>query len=756
MTRAILLSLLLVFSLSGASPNAKSIADLPDPLVGTDSSYALSHGNTYPAVFLPYGMSNWTPETGEGGWTYQYSKSSTIGFLSTHRPSAWTTDWGSFSLMPETGALKVLPKERGCTFSHQQEEARAYKYSVLLQSCGGIRAEMAPTRHGGVLRFTFPQTNEAHIVLDTNDGGIVHVHPETHTITGTNWHTVDGTARNFAVYFVAVFDRPFAAHGTWDVSGVTDEAETRAGKHVGAYVGFKTKANEPITVRVGTSLISEEQAMRNLQTESPDADFEKVVSTARAEWTRELSRIKVQGGTEDEQRTFYTALYHTYQFPRSLSETGKNGATVHYSPYDGKVHPGPILSDLGFWDTFRAAFPLMTVIDPEKDAEIVQGLVNIYDEAGRLPKWPDPVETNVMIATHADSVVADAYVKGIRGYDAAKAYAAIRKDGAESGSNIFDGRLGLSEYLRLGYVPADMVRESAARTLEDAYDDACIAEMARAMGKDDDYRLFLKHSKNYRNIFDPSVGFMRGRNLDGKWLQPFDPIAWGGAYTEGDAWQWLWSVQQDVPGLVKLLGGRDAFIKKLDELFTTTPDFKVGGYRQVIHEMTEAKLGNTGQYAHINEPVHHVIYLYDYVGQPWKTQKWAHEIMNRFYKPGPDGWLGDEDNGQMSAWYIFTALGFYPVNPGQPIYAIGSPLFKRATIALHGGKTFSVEAHTSGPSDIYIQSATLNGHDMNRPWLSHAEIMRGGVLQLRLGSQPNKNWGTGGLPQPDGQAARTQ
>ncbi len=742
MKRALLSMLFLVV---GSLLRAESLADMPDPLVGTDSSFKLSHGNTYPAVFLPYGMSNWTPQTGEGGWTYQYSKNSIIGFLSTHRPSAWTVDWGSFSLMPEVGTLKVLPKERGAAFKHEDETARAYRYSVSFAE-SGIRTQMTPTRHGGVLQFAFPKTSDAHVVLDTVDGGSVRIYPETNTITGTNWHTADGTARNFAVYFVAVFDHKFASHGTWDISGAKDRADVRAGKHVGAYVGFSTEGNDAVTVRIGTSLISAEQAERNLQTEIGDASFEQMAEKARTEWERELKKVTVQGGTHEQQRTFYTALYHTFQFPRLLNETDKTGATVHYSPYDGKVHGGPMLSDVGFWDTFRAAFPLMTVLNPQRDSEMIQALVNIYDESGRMPKWADPVETNVMIATNADSVVADAYVKGIRGYDAEKAYAAIRKDGTDAGTGIFDGRLGLSEYLKLGYVPADTVGESAARTLEDAYDDACIAAMARALGKDEDYRAFTEHSKNYQNIFDKSVGFMRGKNLDGSWVEPFDPIAWGGVYTEGDAWQWLWSVQQDVPGLVKLLGGREAFIEKLDALFTTTSDFKVGGYHSVIHEMTEAKMGGTGQYAHINEPVHHVIYLYDYVGQPWKTQKWAHEVMNRFYKPGPAGWLGDEDNGQTSAWYVFTALGFYPVNPGQPIYAIGSPLFQRATIALEQNRTFTVEADGKGDSDIYIQSATLNGQALDRPWLSHSEIMAGGTLHLQLGSQPNQKWGAGGLP----------
>jgi predicted alpha-1,2-mannosidase len=742
-------NLVLFFLLTGLPLAAADLADLPDPLVGTDSKYELSHGNTYPAVFVPFATANWTAQTGDGGWQYQYFKDSIRGFRLTHLPSAWTIDWGSFSLMPVTGELKVLPDQRASKFRHADEVARAYRYSVLLPDYQ-TRVEMAPSRHGGILRFTFPRTDQAYVVIDANPGGgSVEIHPETNTITGTNSRTAKGTASNFAVYFVAVFDRPIKSYGTWDVKGAKDTERKRSGPHVGAYAGFSTRAGEKVTVRIGTSLIGLEQAERNLAAEIPEADLDKVAERARAEWERELGKIEIQGGTEAQRKTFYTAFYHSRQFPRMLDEIDANGAQVHYSPYDGKVHPGPMMSDVGFWDVFRAQFPLLTIVNPKKDAEIIRALVNIYDEAGWLPTWPDPVETNVMIGTHADSVIADAYSKGIRDFDAEKAYAAIRKDGTEKGTGIFAARRGIEDYLRLGYVPADRVKESAASTLEYAYDDFCIAQLARALGKQDDYRMFMEHSKNYRNLWDPSTGFMRGKNSDGTWVSPFDPLDWGGVFTEGNAWQWLWSVQQDVAGLIELMGGKEAFIRKLDTLFTMTTDFKVGGYKELIHEMTEAKMGNMGQYAHINEPVHHVIYLYDYVGQPWKAQKWVHEVMDRNYKPGPAGWLGDEDNGQMSAWYILTAMGFYPPNPGQPIYALGSPLFARATIHLENGKTFTVEAAKGGAGDIYVQSATLNGKPLDRVWIKHDEIAGGGVLRFKLGPKPNEKWATGGIPAAD-------
>lgn len=728
---------------------AQHLADLPDPLVGTDSKYELSHGNTYPAIFLPYAMAAWTPQTGDGGWQYQYSKDSIRGFRMTHRPSAWTIDWGSFAIMPVTGELRVLPGQRASRFRHANETAKAYRYDVLLDDYQ-TRVSMAPTAHGGILRFTFPKTEQAWVVLDAERGGSsVQIHPESNSITGTNKRTAKGTAPGFAVYFVAEFDRPFASFGTWDDKGAKDDAKQRSGDHTGAYVGFRAQQGEAVTVRIGTSLISVEQAERNLNQELPKSDLDSVAETARRTWDRELAGIRIEGGTEDQRRTFYTALYHSLQFPRMLNETDASGAMVHYGLYDGKVHPGPMFTDIGFWDVFRAQFPLLTIWKPAKDAEIIRAMVNTYEEGGWIPTWPNPVETNVMIGTHGDSVIADAYLKGIRDFDAKKAYAAIRKDATQPGTGVFAARLGIEDYLQLGYVPADgKVKESVARTLEYAYDDFCVAQMARALGKEDDYDRFMKQSKSYRNVYDASTAFMRGRNRDGSWLTPFDPLDWGGVYTEGNAWQWLWSVQQDPAGLIELMGGREAFLKKLDTFFTMTSDYKVGGYKSVIHEMTEAKLGNMGQYAHINEPVHHVIYLYDYAGQPWKAQKWVHEVMNRLYKPGPAGWLGDEDNGQMSAWYILSALGFYPVTPGQPVYALGSPLFDRATVRLENGKTFTVEGVRKSPADIYVQSATLNGRPLNRAWIKHSEIVNGGTLRFQLGPEPNANWGAGGMPTP--------
>jgi predicted alpha-1,2-mannosidase len=746
-----------------AADTSKSRADLPDPLVGTWSMYELSHGNTYPGVFTPFGMLGWTAQMTEGnGWPYQYFRETLIGFMATHQPSAWMSNYGAFSLMPLTGALQVQPSERASHFSHDNEQASAYRYSVLLDAYQ-VKVEMTPSPRGGAFRFTFPKTQDAYVLLDaSHGGGVVEIHPGNRTITGRNTSGA-GKSPDFAQYFVALFDHAIARHGVWEIpenrqgrplpnqpAVIAADASSREGSHVGAYAGFATQAGEAVTVRIGVSLISPEQARRNLEQDMPEADFDKIAGRAKSAWERQLGKIDIEGGTEAQRRTFYTALYHAVQFPHMLEETDGSGKMVHWSPYDGKVHTGEMFADNGFWDTFRAQFPLLTILEPKKDAAIIRAMLNAYDEGGFIPKWPNPGETNVMIGTHGDSVIADAYRKGIRDYDVAKAYAALRKDATEKGAGVFQARSGIEDYITLGYVPYDHgVHESVACTLEYAYDDFAVAQMARALGKEEDYKVFMARTRNYRNLYDASVGFMRGRKSDGSWIEPFDPLAWGGVYTEGNAWQWLWSVQQDVPGLMELMGGKDAFTRKLDALFTATTAFKVGGYGQVIHEMTEAKMEDMGQYAHINEPVHHVAYLYDYAGQPWKTQRLVHTIEDRLYKSGPAGWLGDEDTGQMSSWYIFSALGFYPVNPSQPVYALGSPLFDRATIHLENGKSFTVEAVKKAAGDIYVQSATLNGKPLERAWITHDEIVNGGVLRFRLGPQPNEKWGISGLPSPD-------
>ncbi len=477
----------------------------------------------------------------------------------------------------------------------------------------------------------------------------------------------------------------------------------------------------------------------NLAAEVKGHTFDQLVERAQDAWNRELSAVEARGPRPSLTK-LYTAMYRALLFPRVMHEVTEAGKVVHYSPYDGKVHDGVMYTDTGFWDTYRAQLPLLTLLRPERVGKIIKGLVSAYEEGGWIPKWPSPGYRSVMIGTHADAVIADAYVKGVRGFDAAKAFEGMVKHATHPASGPFAGRVGISRYRELGYVPVGAAEHSASRTLEFAYGDYCVACLARALGKGDQAAAFAARARNYENVYDARTGFMRGRLPGGAWVEPFHPTRWGGPYVEGAAWHYLWSVQQDVPGLIKLLGGRAAFANKLDAMLTAPTDFQVGGYKRVIHEMREQQLARMGQYAHPNEPVHHVLYLYLYAGQPWKTQRRVREVQARLYGTGPNGLLGDEDNGQLSAWYVFSAMGLYPVCPGQPIYAIGSPELHRATLRLPGGKTFVVRAQDNSAANRYVQSATLNGEPHARPWLTHAAVVAGGELVLRMGPKPNKEW----------------
>ena len=737
---AFLLTLLSVFS--QAQTRQENLADFVNPLQGTDSKYEFSHGNTYPAITMPFGMTAWTPQTGKrgSGWIYTYAANAINGFKATHQPSPWIGDYGDFSVMPMVGDVQVDFKKRASIFTHEREKALPYYYSVDLDKFN-VRAEITPTMRCSQMRFTFPQAEASYILIDAHKGGsFVKIIPEQKKIIGYSTSNRGGVPDNFACYFVVYFDKPFRAWGTF--KGDKRQSGTLECKadQAAAYVQFSTDKDETIHLKIATSFISFEQAERNLALEIGDKNFDQTRDAAQQVWNDHLNKIRIEGASKEQKITFYTAFYRALIFPRTWYEPDDNGQPYHFSPYDGKVHPDVMYADNGFWDTFRAVYPFFTLLFPDKDAEIIRGWINAYKEGGWFPKWTSPGYRDCMIGTHVESLIADAWMKGIRDFDVETAYQGMRKDGTEKSDFGGYGRVGLEYYLSLGYVPCDKVREATARTLEFAYDDFCIARMAGELGKKEDQELFMNRAMNYRNVFDPSVGFMRGRRADGTWRPDFDPTEWGGPFTEGSAWHYTWSVMHDVHGLVQLMGGREKFIARLDEMFTTPPEFKVGSYGRVIHEMTEMVAGNMGQYAHGNEPVHHVLYLYDYVGQPYKTQKWVRRVMDTLYGPGPDGLCGDEDNGQMSAWYLFSALGFYPVCPGEPSYAIGSPLFKKAVLHLPNGKTFAIKASDNSRENIYVQSATLNGDKYDKPYITHQAILNGGELEFQMANSPNKKW----------------
>lgn len=714
------------------------------PLVGTDSKHSLSNGNTYPAIALPWGMNFWMPQTGKmgDGWGYQYSADKIRGFKQTHQPSPWMNDYGQFAIMPVTGKMRFDQDSRASWFSHKAEVAKPYYYSVYLAD-HDVTTEITPTERAARFRFTFPQTDSAFVVVDAFDqGSYVKVIPGENKIVGYTTKNSGGVPENFKNYFVIVFDKPFAYTHTWRDSVLSNNLELQA-NHVGAVIGFKTKKGEQVNARVASSFISPEQAELNLR-EIGNDDFETVKTKGKQTWNKQLSRVAVEGGTPEQIRTFYSNLYRTLLFPRKFYELDANGQVVHYSPYNGKVLPGFMYTDTGFWDTFRALFPFLNLMYPSINAEIQEGLANTYKEGGWLPEWASPGYRNVMVGNNSASVVADAYLKGIRGQDIKALYEGMLKGANNEGPLTAVGRAGASYYNKLGYVPYDVkINENAARTLEYAYDDFAIYQLAKALKRPKkEINLYARRAQNYRNLYDPSTGLMRGKNQDGTFQKPFNPFKWGDAFTEGNSWHYSWSVFHDVQGLIDLMGGKANFTAKLDSVFSLPPVYDESYYGFVIHEIREMQIANMGQYAHGNQPIQHMIYLYNYSGEPWKAQYWVRETMNRMYTSAPDGYCGDEDNGQTSAWYVFSALGFYPVTPAVDQYVLGAPLFRKATLKLENGKEIVINAPQNSDENRYIQSMRLNGKTYDKNWLSFTELMKGASMDFEMTSTPNKQRGT--------------
>jgi predicted alpha-1,2-mannosidase len=538
---------------------------------------------------------------------------------------------------------------------------------------------------------------------------------------------------------VICFDKPFRDASVWHNKSRDLQVLEKHDKHVGALIRFSTDKGEQINARIASSFISPEQAILNLG-EIGTKDFETVKLEARDAWNKQLGRIRIEGGTADQQRTFYSCLYRTMLFPRKFYEMDAAGKVMHYSPYNGKVLPGYMFTDNGFWDTFRAAFPLFNLMEQDLNAQIQEGLVNAYLESGWLPEWASPGHRDCMIGSNSASIIADAWLKGIRGYNIDTLYQAILKNSENEGPLSSVGRKGVKYYNEKGYIPYDVkVNESAARTLEYAYDDFTIVQLAKALGRPAaEIGKYASRCQNYRNIFDPSTKLMRGRNLDGSFQAPFSPFKWGDAFTEGNSWHYTWSVIHDVQGLIGLMGGNKQFISMLDSVFVVPPLFDDSYYGFPIHEIREMQIMNMGNYAHGNQPVQHMVYLYNYAGESYKTQYWVREIMNRLYMPSPDGYCGDEDNGQTSAWYVFSALGFYPVCPATSQYVIGAPLFNKVTLKLENGNTLIIRAPGNSETNRYVRSIALNGKDWTATWLDHAEMIKGGVIEFLMVDSPQK------------------
>jgi predicted alpha-1,2-mannosidase len=724
--------------------NDTSPVELVNPLVGSASSHALSNGNTYPAIALPWGMNFWTPQTGKmgDGWAYTYDAHKIRGFKQTHQPSPWINDYGAFSIMPVVGELKISEDERASWFSHKIEISKPHYYSAYLGDYD-TQVEISPTERGAHFQITYPESNQSYLLVDGFfKGSMVEIDVENQKVTGYCKNNSGGVPFNFKNFFVLTFDKEFEAYGTWSDDEISEGISKNEGKHVGAILKFRTAKGEKIHVKVASSFISLEQAQLNLTRELGKDTFDQTVENAGNTWNRELSRIEIEGGTLDQQKTFYTALYRTLLFPRKFYELNENNEIVHYSPYNGEVLPGYMFTDNGFWDTFRAVFPFFTVMYQDLNSQIMQGLVNTYKESGWLPEWASPGHRDCMIGSNSASLIADSYLKGIRGFDIDVLYEAILKNTEHEGPVGSVGRMGAAYYNKLGYIPYDVdIRENVARSLEYAYADFNIWKLGQKLGRPiDEVNKFKDRAQNYKNLFDPSTNLMRGKMENGSWQEPFNPFKWGDAFTEGNSWHYTWSVFQDPAGLAELMGGPKAMEAKLDELFETPPIFDYSYYGFQIHEITEMVIANMGQYAHGNQPMQHGIYLYNFVGAPWKAQKWARTTMNKLYTPYPDGLCGDEDNGQTSAWYVFSAMGIYPVCPGQPEYIIGSPLFDKVTLHLENGNTFEMTATDNEYDNYFIQNASLNGQALVRPFITHDEIMNGARLSFEMGELPNKSW----------------
>ncbi|HEX9425873.1 MAG TPA: GH92 family glycosyl hydrolase [Pyrinomonadaceae bacterium] len=727
---------------------AQEPIDSVNPMIGTTGSTENDYGGMIPGVATPFGMTHWTVMTRENKISvcpYNYKDTTIQGFLGTHQPAIWMGDYGQVSLMPISSELKIAGK---LPFRHAEEISTPYYYAVKMDDTGQpLKAELTATTRAGFLRFTFPASVASHIVVTASRSeqfrGSIQINPQAQEITGYNpdrqSSELGPPLPNFKGYFVIQFSKPFTAFGTWENNDIHRGSKQESGHRMGGYASFATTQGEEIKVRIGTSFISIDQARDNLRREISDWDFDHVKTEGRRIWSEALDRIRIQGGSKAERVNFYTAMYHVLLFPRTFSEYGR-----YYSAFDDRLHNGVSYNDYSLWDTFRAEHPLLLLVQPERVPDMITSLLQMYDEGGWMPKWPNPTYTNIMIGTHADSVIADAYVKGFRGFDLKKAYAAMYKNAMTPPEGdthnrwldrapwtAFEARGGLTWYKSLGYVPQDKTDESVSRTLEFAYDDFCVAQIAKAVGKNDDYEMLMNRSRNYRNLYDSALGFMRPKKSDGTW----DEQSWASpeerkpGFTEGSPWTYLFCEMQDIPGMIALMGGKQKFAARLDENFAG------------------------GHYRHGNEPGHHYTYLYNYVGQPWKTQERVREALIANYHNGPDGLSGNDDCGQMSAWYIFSALGFYPVTPGSTVYAISSPLFPKATIMLKGGPykkgTFTVIARNQSPRNKYIQSAALNGKPLNSPFINHSDIANGSTLVFVMGPRPNKKWGLGKTPRTE-------
>ena len=722
------------------SSAVKNPVDYVSTLVGTQSKFELSTGNTYPATALPWGMNFWTPQTGKmgDGWAYTYDADKIRGFKQTHQPSPWMNDYGQFAIMPITGGLVFDQDRRASWFSHKAEVAKPYYYKVYLAD-HDVTTELAPTERAVMFRFTYPETKNAYVIVDAFDkGSYVKVIPEENKIIGYSTKNSGGVPENFKNYFVIQFDKPFTFVSTVFENNILPNETEAKGNHTGAVIGFATKKGEIVHARVASSFISPEQAELNLK-ELGKNSFDQLVANGREIWNREMSKIEIEDDNIDNLRTFYSCLYRSMLFPRSFYEIDAKGQVMHYSPYNGEVRPGYMFTDTGFWDTFRCLFPFLNLMYPSMNQKMQEGLVNTYKESGFLPEWASPGHRDCMVGNNSASVVADAYIKGLRGYDIETLWEALKHGANAHLRGTASGRLGYESYNQLGYVANNIgIGQNVARTLEYAYNDWAIYTLGKKLGKpESEIDIYKKHALNYKNVYHPERKLMVGKDNKGVFNPNFDAVDWSGEFCEGNSWHWSFCVFHDPQGLINLMGGKKEFNAMMDSVFVIPGKLGMES-RGMIHEMREMQVMNMGQYAHGNQPIQHMVYLYNYSSEPWKAQYWIREIMNKLYTAGPDGYCGDEDNGQTSAWYVFSALGFYPVCPGTDQYVLGAPYLPYMKVRLENGKTFEVKADKVSDKNRYVKAVKLNGKPYTKGYITQDDIMNGGTLTFEMTSSPNK------------------
>ncbi|HEV2576311.1 MAG TPA: GH92 family glycosyl hydrolase [Acidobacteriaceae bacterium] len=713
--------------LSTSPPSSANIGNA-NPLQGTNSTYRFSRGNTLPIAALPFGMAHWTLQSAEGtAWMFDPSSRRLQGFRCTHQLSPWLADYGHAVFLPCAGAPKLDAESRSSSWRPEQARLQPFSFELELMRYQ-IDAELVPTERCALISSSYHSKETPGFIIEVPGHDVTFQQDSNHTtIRFQSRSNHGGVPENFATYYIVQFDQPWEHVQTLETSAGT-----------AALISFGDAGPRKIAARIATSFISYEQCARNLAAELGSQSVDQNRERAEKQWDSYANRIEITGGTDHQRKTFYSCLYRALLFPHTWHEFDASGQPQHFSPYDGKVHTGVMYADHGYWDVYRAWYPLMSILWPEKLGEILESWVNAYREGGWLPQFPCPGYRACMTGSLIDAVFGDAAAKGIPGFDLKTAYEGLKKHATQPGDPEKGyGRRGIESYLKLGYVPVESVSQSVAETVDAAYGDFCISQVATALGQNDDARMFLERSRNWRRVFDPKTGFFRGKHEDGTWLEPFDEFQWGSPYVEGSAWQHRWDAPHEIAALISQMGGQASAVAALDRMLSLPPTFHVGVYGQEIHEMSEMAAVDFGQYAQSNQPVHHLLYIYAVASRPDRTQYWVRQVLNKLYSP--DDFPGDEDTGSMAAWYILSAIGFYPLCPGKAEYVFGSPLFEKVTLHLPMNKTLEIEARDQSETAVYVSSLTVNGTPQKSPYLPHETVMRGGRIEFSMQDHPLKS-----------------